>query len=98
MDSTTGVRRTRVLLGITFAAIAAILVIGGILTYVRGHNVLDTVGTIERNVVTSVRLLGRMGFDIERERVLLDRHVFEHDAARMAHIESQIAVTKADYA
>lgn len=98
MGSTTGARRTRALLRITFAVIAAVLVVGECLTFVQWRTVVSSVDVLELNVVTSVRLLGRMVFDIERERVLIDRHVFEHEVARMTPIEAQIAAVKADYA
>lgn len=91
-------RRTRAMLRAAFGGIAGLLLVSQVLGYVQWRNAQRTVTTIQSNAVTSVRLIGRMGFDFQRERILIDRHIFEHEAPQMAAIERQIAAVKDDSA
>ncbi|HEX8107544.1 MAG TPA: ATP-binding protein [Kofleriaceae bacterium] len=89
-------RHTRRMLRAAFGGIAALLLVSQILGYFRWKAAQDTVAEIEGDALTSVRLIGRMSYDFQRERILIDRHIFEHDAAQMAAIERQIAAVKDD--
>jgi signal transduction histidine kinase len=91
-------RRTRTMLRTAFGGIAALLLISQILGYFRWQAAQDTVAEIEGDALASVRLIGRMSYDFQRERILIDRHIFEHEAPQMAAIERQIAAVKDDWA
>jgi two-component system, OmpR family, sensor kinase len=91
-------RRTRRLLFAGFGGIAALLIVSQILAYFQWSAAQGTAVTIVDNAMTSIRLIGRMSYDVQRERILIDRHIFEHEAAQMAAVERQIAVVKDDYA
>jgi len=91
-------RSTRAMLRAAFLGIAGLLLVSQSLGYLHWKTAQDTVTAIQSGAVASVRLVGRMGFDFQRERILIDRHIFEHDAPQMAAIERQIAAVKADFA
>ncbi|HEX3759848.1 MAG TPA: ATP-binding protein [Kofleriaceae bacterium] len=91
-------RRTRAMLRAAFGGIAALLLVSQGLGYVQWRTAQRTVTTIQGNALAAVRLIGRMGFDFQRERILIDRHIFEHISPQMAAIERQIDAVKADYA
>ncbi len=91
-------RRTRTMLWTAFGGIAALLVVSQILGYIQWSTAQDTVATIEGNALASVQLIGRMSFDFQRERVLTDRRIFEHESPQLAAIEQQIAAVKDDFA
>jgi hypothetical protein len=80
-----------------FGGIAALLVVSQILGYVQWRTAQDTVAAIEGTALVSIRLIGRMSSDFQRERILIDRHIFEHEAAQMAAIERQLAAAKDDF-
>ena len=91
-------RNTRRMLRAAFGGIAALLLVSQVLGYLRWKAAQDTVAEIEGDALTSVRLIGRMSYDFQRERILIDRHIFEHEAPQMAAIERQIAAVKDDWA
>jgi signal transduction histidine kinase len=90
-------RHTRAMLRAAFGGIAALLLVSQILGYVRWRAAQSTVATIEGDALASVRLIGRMSHDFQRERILIDRHIFEHEASQMAAIERRIAAVKDDW-
>jgi signal transduction histidine kinase len=90
-------RHTRAMLRAAFGGIAALLLVSQILGYVRWRAAQSTVATIEGDALASVRLIGRMSHDFQRERILIDRHIFEHEAPQMAAIERRIAAVKDDW-
>jgi signal transduction histidine kinase len=90
-------RRTKRIILAAFAGVAALLAMSQVLAYFQWRSTEATVALIEDDALASVRLVGRMGLDIQRERILIYRHVFEHDAARMAATEAELAAAKADY-
>lgn len=90
-------RHTRTMLRAVFGGIAALLLVSQILGYVRWRAAQSTVATIEGDAQASVRLIGRMSHDFQHERILIDRHIFEHEAPQMAAIERQIAAVKDDW-
>ncbi len=91
-------RHTRAMLRAAFGGIAALLLVSQILGYFRWNAAQSTVATIEGNALASVRLIGRMCYDFQRERILIDRHIFEHELPQMAAIEQQIAAARDDWA
>src|SRR5579872_2155677 len=91
-------RRTRPMLRAAFGGIVALVLASQILGYLQGSTAQDTVAVIEDNAVTSIQLIGRMSYDVQRKRILIDRHIFEYEASQMAAIERQIAAVNDDYA
>lgn len=91
-------RHTRTMLRTAFGGIAALLVVSQILGYFQWVTAQGAVTAIQHDAVTSVRLIERMSYDFQRERILIDRHIFEHEAPQMAAIERQIAAVKDDAA
>jgi signal transduction histidine kinase len=90
-------RRTRVLLLGTFGAIGLLLIATQVVGFMRSATVDDNVELITNDALTSVELIGRMAVDLQRERVLLDRHIYEHDPSRLVPIEEQIAEVRDDF-
>lgn len=91
-------RRTRRIILAAFAGVAVLLAMSQILAYLQWRSTEATVELIEDDALTSVRLVGRMGMDIQRERILIDRQVFEHDPARMVATQTEIDAASTDYA
>jgi signal transduction histidine kinase len=91
-------RHTRAMLRAAFGGIAALLLVSQILGYIRWSTAQSTVATIEGDALASVGLIGRMSHDFQRERILIYRHILEHEAPQMAAIERQIAAVKDDWA
>lgn len=81
-----------------FGGIAASLLLSQVLGYLQWNTAQGAAAAIQSHAVTSVRLIERMSFDLQRERILIDRHIFEHEPPQMAAIEQQIAKVKADCA
>ncbi len=44
--------------------------------------------------IASLELVSNLGRDVAQERILVDDHIFEHDAARMQAIEEHLAVVQ----
>jgi signal transduction histidine kinase len=91
-------RRTRYLLLGTFGAIAAMLLCTQLVGYMQAKSVDESVDVITKNALTSIELIGRMAVDLQREHILIDRHIFEKDPAQMALIEEQIGEVRDDFA
>lgn len=91
-------RRTRYLLFGTFGAIALMLLGTQAVGYMHAETVDRNVDLITNNALTSIELIGRMSVDLQREHILIDRHIYEHDARQMALIEDQINVVRDDFA
>jgi len=91
-------RRTRRLLRAAFGVIAASLLLSLVLGYFQWSTAQSSAAAIQSQAVTSVRLIERMSFDLQRERILIDRHIFEHEPPQLAAIEQQIATVKGDIA
>jgi signal transduction histidine kinase len=77
-----------------FGGIAVSLLLSQVLGYLQWNTAQRAAAAIESHAVTSVRLIERMSFDLQRERILIDRHIFEHEPPQMAAIEQQIAKVK----
>jgi signal transduction histidine kinase len=90
-------RHTRTVLRVAFGGIAVLLLVSQITALLQWRTAQGTVAAIEGNVAKSIRLIGRMGFDIQQERILLDRHIFEHEAAHLAELQAQIDAIRTDY-
>jgi signal transduction histidine kinase len=89
--------RTDLLLVLAFGAIAAVMVLAQVVAYFQWNEVQASVSLIEENALASIKLVQRMGIDVERQRVLIDRHIFEADAAAMEPVEQQLVAVQSDY-
>ncbi len=98
MPATRSGVRTRWLMRVTFGVIVALLAITQVVAYLQWDGAMASVDAIERNAFASLRLVNRMGLDVQRVRILIDRHIFEKSARSMQLLEDQIAATRADYA
>ena len=97
MSSATHARRTKQRLIWTFGGIIALLLLAHTIEYLEWHGVQENVNGIEGDALESVRLVERMGLDVLHQRILVDRHVFEHDDATTTNVDAQIAIAKDDY-
>ncbi len=94
----TGKRHSKSLLVVAFGAIATIIVIAQIVAYLQWREVQSSVDLIEGNALASIRLVQRLGLDVQRQRILIDRHIFENNSGGMREIEVQISAIESDFA
>jgi signal transduction histidine kinase len=90
-------RRTKVIMALAFAVIALCLFVFAFVEYAQTAKTRSAIADIQQNALVSVELVHRIGDDIHGERLLLDRHVFEHDLAKMHQIENSIEQFRKDY-
>jgi signal transduction histidine kinase len=90
------VRSDRLLLA-GFLLIAALFATTDLITMVRARAVRGQTDLLVRNMLESIELVGRMRTDLDRERLLLDAHILEHDPAAMVRIEQRLAALRGDY-
>jgi signal transduction histidine kinase len=86
------------MLRMAFGGVAGLLLASQLIGYFQWRTTQGVVATIEGNALTSVQLIGRMGFDLLRERILIGRDILEHDPLQVVALERQIATVKDDYA
>ena len=98
MPRTTRNGQTRRLLRWCFGSIVALLMLAQAIGYFQWHEVRPNVDLIGRNALESVALINRMGMDIQRQRILIARHIFEHEQSQMKVVEAQIDAVRSDYA
>lgn len=91
------VRRSRISLSLVFGALAAMILSSQLFAYFSSRGVQANVDLIAENALVSVRLAEHMGKDIERRRSLIERHIFEREAAKEAGIEKELAAVRDDY-
>ena len=80
-----------------FGAIALMLVATQAVGYMHAETVDRNVDLITNNALTSIELIGRMSVDLQREHILIDRHIYEHEPKVMARIEDQITLVRRDF-
>jgi signal transduction histidine kinase len=90
-------RRSKPLLVIAFASVCTILIGAQLAGYFQWRRVRGNVDELTTTALSSIRLVQRMGLDIERERILIDRHIFAHERDQMTELEIQIANVEADF-
>jgi signal transduction histidine kinase len=66
--------------------------------YYQFREVQANIDDLENDALASVELVDRMGLDIERERLLIDRHIYATERSAMSAIEDRIAAVKVDFA
>jgi signal transduction histidine kinase len=90
--------RMRPILRLAFGAIALMWLVAEVGSYVRSREIASDVWLIGSNSLVSIRLVERMGMDVERRRFLVDEHIFESRPEAMAGIEGAIDANRRDYA
>jgi signal transduction histidine kinase len=83
---------------VAFALVGGILMLTNGLALYQSWRIQRRIGGAVADAMASVELTERMGADVYRQRLLVDLHVFETEAAEMARVEAQIAAVDADYA
>jgi two-component system, OmpR family, sensor kinase len=80
-----------------FGVIAALL--GGlqIIQYVEQRDMQRGIEHIQKHTLVSVRLIGRIAVDVQREQVLLTYHVFEKGSSKMGTLEERLQAVRDDY-
>jgi signal transduction histidine kinase len=90
-------RRTRYMLVGTFSAIALLLLASQLVGYLHARQVDNKVDLVTSDALTSIELIGRMAVDLQREHILIDRHIVAQKPAEMAKIEKQVMQARDDY-
>jgi signal transduction histidine kinase len=89
-------RRTQEVLIGGFIVIALLLIAQDVSTH-RLHHIQEAHSfAIQRDSIVSIEQLGRVIRDVERERILLDDHVFAETPTQMAPVETGIAANRRD--
>jgi signal transduction histidine kinase len=89
--------RTRRILYGTFALIAILLLAEQLFDHYHMRQVARTTNAMIANALASVRLVNRVAFDLEHQRILVGRHIFEPAQIDMDELERQIVGAKSDY-
>jgi signal transduction histidine kinase len=76
--------------------VAALLIT--LLAIVQARRLEGGAREIAANMLTSVRLLGRLDNQLQKRRILVDDHIFSKDASEMAAIETKISAVDNDVA
>ncbi len=90
--------RSRLVLSLAFGLIATLMMVAHLFALSHSRAVQIAARSIAENSMASIGLVQRMGRDIERQRLPVDRHIFERDGLDMAATEKQIAERRADFA
>ncbi|HEY6478143.1 MAG TPA: ATP-binding protein [Polyangia bacterium] len=87
-----------------FSLVAVGVVVVAVSTLLQVRALQKNARDIVQNMLTSVRLVGRLGMLLERRRILVDDHIFASEPAERAVLEvqltavdAQIAATTRDY-
>ena len=84
-------------MALAFAVVGLAVLVVAFVEYAQDVKTSRAVEVIQKHALVSVELVHRIGDDIHNERLLLDRHVFQHDAEKMTEVEGRIAQLRADY-
>src|SRR5262245_51260789 len=100
MTPTLGARSalTKRTLRIAFAAVIVVVLAGQVLRYFTIRDVDRDVDQIFGDSLASIRLLERIGVERERWRILIDRHILEHDRPATEAVEKQISAAQKELA
>ena len=89
--------RMRTFVLAAFAVLALLFAGMALLTVERVRETQQHTRLLVDNMLESVRLVSAMGRDVDRERLLLDEHIFEKGAPRMRQLEWDMADVEADF-
>jgi signal transduction histidine kinase len=92
----TSERQIRALVLGKFALIGLFLSVLVIIEYLEDRSTGRALAVMQQKAMR-VRLVGRILGDVDRERILIDRHIFEHGEPDMSSIEREIAAVRADF-
>jgi signal transduction histidine kinase len=95
---TSSSRRIKALMWTACVALTVLLLGLQLLDHLDSRATQRRIRLVHDDALTSVHLVGRLSDDILRERILIDRHIFEHEALDMKQVEQQIAAVRKDYA
>jgi signal transduction histidine kinase len=90
-------RLTRPLLLGAFGLVTALLVALQVVDHLEARQTADGLVLIQNDVMGSVEQVHRVESDIQRERILISRHIFELRYSDMLSLEHQIAIIRRDY-
>jgi signal transduction histidine kinase len=90
--------RNRRPLMLAFASIAALFGLTNVAALMQMRQVRAQTDRIVGNTLRSIELVSRMGRDLDRQRLLVDEHIFEHERVSMARVEAQLAERQRDFA
>lgn len=85
------------LLTASFAVILILLAVLEIAAYVESRASQQRVEDLVTNALRSVELVGQIGMDVQRERMLTERHILESDPAGWNAVERDLAANRADF-
>jgi len=84
-------------LALAFGSVCLVLVIAQVAGLLQWLQVRNNIDRLADHALTSIRIVQRMGLDIERERILVDRHILAHEPAQMVKLERQIDRVARDF-
>jgi signal transduction histidine kinase len=90
-------KRTAILMLATFGVVCVLLIVLEQLESAESNETRERIDLIEHNALVSTRIAGQIEAAVDRERILIDRHVFEVDATRIEQTERQLAAVRAQY-
>jgi signal transduction histidine kinase len=82
---------------LSLGVILAVLVVSAIISIEVSVRTDHQVDDLAANSLESIRLLGRMGLDVERQQRLTHAHIVSTTAAEHSRIEREIEATRRDY-
>ena len=85
------------MLAAAFGTISVLLMVAQFVGYLQWRSVQANVDLIEHNALASIRLVQRMSLDVQRKRILVDRHIYEHEPVHLRELETRIVATDDDY-
>jgi hypothetical protein len=85
---------TRSVLRAAFATVIAVVLAAQLLDYFTTRGIERDVDQVFSNSLRSIRLLGHIGLQTERWRILIDRHILQQDPTQMESLDSQISATR----
>jgi len=91
-------RQSGRLIGLTFALVGIGALVLTLLAIAQARNLEGSARDIAANMLTSVRLLGRLDHHLQKRRILIDDHIFTRDLAEMKAVEAQLAMVDGDVA
>jgi len=90
-------KRTAVLMLTMFGVVCVLLIVLERLESAESDETRGRIGLIENDALVSIRVAGEIEAAVDRERILIDRHVFEADMSRLPQTERQLAAVREEY-
>jgi len=89
--------RSRLVLPLAFVLIALLFAATNAAALHRASTVRRETEAIVRSALSRVELVTRIGGDLDRERLLIDEHIFEKERYAMKRVSDEIVITKGDF-